>query len=39
MLEASISTILKALTVGIPRQGKVLTWDLIYLTREVWVSN
>ena len=35
MLEASISTILKALIVGIPRQGKVLTRDLICLTREV----
>ena len=36
MSELSVSTILKALIVGILRQGKVLTWDLICLTREVW---
>ena len=35
MSKASVSTILKALIVGIPRQGKVWTWDLICLTREV----
>ena len=39
MTKASISTILKALMVGIQRQGRVLTWDLICLTREVWISD
>ena len=39
MLESSISTILIALIIGIPRQGKFLTWDLICLTREVWISD
>ena len=39
MSELSVSTILKALTVGILRQGKVLTWDLICLTREVWTLD
>ena len=39
MSEASVSTILKALMVGIPRQGRALTWDLICLTREVWIST
>ena len=41
MSNASISTILKALIVGIPRQGKVkvLIWDLICLTREVWILD
>ena len=39
MSEASVSKILKALTVGIPRQGSVFTWDLICLTRDVWSSD
>ena len=39
MSEASVSIILKTLTVGILRQGKVLTWDLICLTREVWTLD
>jgi hypothetical protein len=33
--EASVSTILKALSEGMPRQGSVLTWILIYLTMDV----
>ena len=39
MSEAVVSTTLKALAVGIPRHGSVLTWDLICLTREVWTSD
>lgn len=39
MLNASISTILKELIVEILRQDKVLTWIVIFLTREVWMSD
>ena len=39
MSKASVSTILKALLVGIPRLGKGLTWDLICLRREVWILD
>jgi len=38
MSEALVSTILKAVSVGIPKQGRYLTWVLISLTSEVWTS-
>ena len=38
MIEASVWTILKELTVGIPRQGRVLKYFLISWNNEVWAG-
>jgi len=38
MLKASVWTILKELTEGIPKQGRVLTYFLIFWTIAVWAG-